>query len=270
MSDGYTQEQVDAMNALVLHDLAADDKVTDEVIACLRLPADSAFDLLGARDHNDRTALHVACQRGHRQSALALIAAGMKIDAVGNVGQTALQEACASGNVELVLDLLQAGANAFTIDAFGRGPLYTAAACGNVPIIRALVNAGLDVNKSNSTRITPLHAAAMASAGGPEAVETLVGLGASIHAVNSCRQTPLHLAMLSDKPATACALIDLGASHLMRDVNELTPLDVGRSDCVATVRAYLSARAARNACAIAIQAAHTLMAGAPGGVSALG
>ena len=125
-------------------------------------------------------ALHLASERGHAAVVVALVGAGVPIEASTRIG-------------------------AYT-------PLHLAARRGSGEIVRALLEAGADPNRvTNTSGVTALHLAAGA-VGGLDAVHALLQAGADPNAVEvSAGQTPLMFAAAANRAATIGRLVEGGA-----------------------------------------------------------
>jgi ankyrin repeat protein len=126
-------------------------------------------------------------------------------------GATPLMRAAKSGETAIVKLLLDAGADPKATLANGNNALMFAAGLGwrdgspaapsydqgtpedAVATIELLLSKGLDVNGTNTTGDTPLHAAVSGRAA-PEIVRALIQHGAKLDALNKRGQTPLALA----------------------------------------------------------------------------
>lgn len=79
---------------------------------------------LEAKDHDGRTALHLAS--GHRlgsdSTLVALVESGANMEATTSLGETPLHKACKALRVTAVQQLLRFGANQAAVDAGGRTP----------------------------------------------------------------------------------------------------------------------------------------------------
>lgn len=74
-------------------------------------------------------------------------------------GRTALHIACSRGHVETVKVLLQYGADTECRDSVGNTPLHLAACTSNIPIITLLLKAGANVEVLDRRGCSPLHLA---------------------------------------------------------------------------------------------------------------
>ncbi|CAN0493827.1 unnamed protein product, partial [Ectocarpus sp. 8 AP-2014] len=92
--------------------------------AAVRFMLDRDISSLEARDHDGRTALHLAS--GHRlgsdETLRALVESGGNIEARTFLGETPLHKACKALRVSAVEQLLRFGANDAAVDAEGRTP----------------------------------------------------------------------------------------------------------------------------------------------------
>lgn len=82
------------------------------------------YSSLEAKDHDGRTALHLAS--GHRlgsdSTLIALVESGANVEATTALGETPLHKACKALRVSAVQQLLRYGANQAAVDAGGRTP----------------------------------------------------------------------------------------------------------------------------------------------------
>ncbi|MEW6542805.1 MAG: ankyrin repeat domain-containing protein [Nitrospirota bacterium] len=104
-----------------------------------------------------------------------------------------LLTAAGSGDTKAVLDALGEGTDVnAAVPLVGTRALTLAAAHGHLDTVRALLDKGADVNASDLTGWTPLHAAAYK--GDPEVIQLLVEKGALVSASNWYTPTPLAVA----------------------------------------------------------------------------
>jgi ankyrin repeat protein len=112
-------------------------------------------------------------------------------------------------NVDLLLDLLQDDHDINCVDSWGRTPLHAAAVSSNSKCLQVLINAGADINKQCGDR------------------------GES--------KTALHLCAELGYQTNVKTLLNAQASFIIRDMNDLTALDLarrnGHEDCVNALQA---------------------------------
>lgn len=169
----------------------------------------------------DCTPLYLACLKGHREVAEALIKGGCKV----NGDCPPVFAAAGKGNLELVQLLLSQDANpsAFSAQHAGCCALHIAAEKNYTEVVEELLKAGVDVNiRSGKQQLTPLISAACCGSMG--AVELLVKEGADIDAQSSTGNTALMLAIDRGKIAVAHKLIEMGANLEIRGQKGWTAL----------------------------------------------
>jgi len=213
---------------------------------------------VNARDQWERTALHLAADRGHKEVVGLLLEHGADVNAKDR-NRTALDYASEKGHKEVVELLLEHGADVNAKDDWDRTSLHSAAEEGHKDIVELLITEGANVNARDGDSRTPLHYAAEkghkkivglllahgadANAGAnynrtaaefamgeghTEIVELLISKGADI--------SPLHFALYMKDEARARSLIEGGADVNRRTPYGITPLEkaieVGLNDIV--------------------------------------
>ncbi|CRK89702.1 CLUMA_CG003464, isoform A [Clunio marinus] len=117
-------------------------------------------------------------------------------------------------NVDLLLDLLQEDHDINCVDSWGRTPLHAAAVSSNSKCLQVLINAGADINKQCGLR--------------------------------GENKTALHLCAELGYETNVATLLNAQASFTIRDMNDLTALDLarrnGHGDCEKTLQAAIDSR----------------------------
>ncbi|KAI1349927.1 ankyrin repeat-containing domain protein [Xylaria sp. FL0043] len=93
-----------------------------------------------------RTALHIACKKGHTGIAAFLLANGADANAFDDVGRTPLHWAAESGHLEILASLLDHGANTELMDGLGFRAIHIAVESGQEEFVKGLVMGGADPN----------------------------------------------------------------------------------------------------------------------------
>lgn len=103
----------------------------------------------GVVDENGRTLLMIAAQKGLSADAVvALINAGVNIEAKDNFGKTALMYAAEyGGNVQ---NLIESGANIEARDIYGQTALMWAAKCNKYRLIKTLIDNGSNIDDEDN------------------------------------------------------------------------------------------------------------------------
>eukprot|EP00755_Sulcionema_specki_P038834 Sspe_Gene.23929::Locus_9374_Transcript_1_1_Confidence_1.000_Length_1180::g.23929::m.23929 len=161
-------------------------------------------------------------------------------------GNAQLFRAAAEGSREEVEQLIAEGADVDAIDDDDFTALLLAAERNpRTDVIGVLLDAGATLNWEGSSRLTPLHMAALGNTG--EVVEYLLQRGANVEARDANRDTALHCAA-SYNPSTGVirALLDAGSPLNVRGTRDLhwTPLHAAVWGNVPEVVEYLLWRGA--------------------------
>lgn len=115
---------------------------------------------MDARNSNGETALHRAVEKGMKELARALVAAGSNLRARSSNGETVLHLAALHADPALTAMLLGAGADAKARNDDGESVLHWAALSGNALVGKLLLEKGADANLADLKGNRPLHAAA--------------------------------------------------------------------------------------------------------------
>lgn len=115
------------------------------------LAADST--VIGSRDEDGRTPLHLAVREGHQAVTELLLEMEADVGARDAEERTPLHDAADAGDAEAVRLLLAHGSDVMAREFRGRTPLFLACNWGNdLEVVRLLVEAGADVNDRTPTR----------------------------------------------------------------------------------------------------------------------
>lgn len=111
--------------------------------------------LLGIRNNDGFSALHLAAQNGHNQSCREILLAGGDPDIQNNYGDTALHTACRYGHAGATRILLSASCDSNKANLNGDTPLHISCAMGRRKLTRILLEAGSNPALQNSQQETP-------------------------------------------------------------------------------------------------------------------
>jgi ankyrin repeat protein len=202
---------------------------------------------VNAKDSFNGTALIRAADRGHADVAGHLVAAGVDLDHVNELGWTALHEAIILGDgsaryQDTVRVLVASGADLrLPSRRDGVTPLQPARARGSDEIAQVL-QAGLDaepVSREHADR----SLLAASRRGDADAAAVALRQGARLETRDAHRRTPLLLAATYDRVPVARLLVSLGADPDALDDRHDTPwLVTGVTGSVAMLEALLPAR----------------------------
>ena len=175
----------------------------------------------------NKTALHKAADRGHRDIVQLLLSKGASLEATDHHKNTPLHNAAWSGHTSTVELLFAKGASVqATNSASSSTPLHLAAWNGHTSTVELLLAKGASVEATDWEKDTPLHNAARR--GHTSTVELLLAKGASVQATNSYSSTPLHNAAWSGHASTVELLLANGASVEAINDEKKTPLHIAR------------------------------------------
>lgn len=161
-----------------------------------------------ARDHHGRTALHIACTRGHYTCLQSLLDSEERmrdesnpdkptsfVNIIDNYGATALSFAAIYNNYDFIPILIDKGANMNHKDNSGKCPLHLGSTKGHTRCVDTLIQRGAHINLVDTFGHSPLMAAA--SSGHTETVHLLLEYGANTELFDySYRSTALMMASL--------------------------------------------------------------------------
>eukprot|EP00004_Rigifila_ramosa_P011933 TRINITY_DN255_c0_g1_i1.p1 TRINITY_DN255_c0_g1~~TRINITY_DN255_c0_g1_i1.p1 ORF type:complete len:1315 (+),score=323.10 TRINITY_DN255_c0_g1_i1:52-3996(+) len=164
-----------------------------------------------AVSHDNRSALHLACQNGRIETVRLLVEFGANPNVEDRWGITPLAESIRSRHTDISNFLRQNGALRGAIPPGQEGALFCqAAAAGDVAELRELYKLSGRVNHVDYDRRTPLHLTA--SEGHAEATLFLLENGADVNAVDRFGNTPLLDAVRSGKKHIVDILLNQGAT----------------------------------------------------------
>ena len=98
-------------------------------------------------DHTNeegKTALMLACERGHEDIVHSLLSAGANVNIQDNNGWTALMRASKHNHISIIIMLLQANANPHLKKSNGSNALMIASFYGNYEVVELLISIGVD------------------------------------------------------------------------------------------------------------------------------
>ncbi|XP_077018529.1 ankyrin repeat domain-containing protein 6 isoform X4 [Tamandua tetradactyla] len=105
------------------------------------------------------TALHLACQNSHAQTARTLLLAGARADLRNNAGDTCLHVATRYNHLSIIRLLLSAFCSVHEKNQAGDTALHIAAALNHKKVVKILLESGADGTIVNNAGQTPLETA---------------------------------------------------------------------------------------------------------------
>lgn len=176
-----------------------------------------------AKDSIGRTPLHYAARSGHSTTVQLLFEdPGINPDAKDHDGRTPLHDAAGGSHASTVKLLVKLGANTDAKDSSGRTALHDASGGGHADIVNLLVDLGAHTDVVDQDGQTPLYYAVVGGHAGT--IKLLVGLDADTDAKDNNGRTGLHYAVGTGDTATAKLLVELGAETNVKDRFGGTPL----------------------------------------------
>ena len=158
-----------------------------------------------------KESIHAASRIGHIEAVKQHLAAGVDVNAKGNIGETPLDWAIRGKHTEIADLLRKHGGKSGAEDS-----IQVAASVGNIQAVKQHLAAGADVNvKADKFGITPLHLAV--DGGHRETVELLIVNGADVNAKDNKGRTPLHFAVIFGHKEITELLIVNGADMNAKD-----------------------------------------------------
>ena len=107
-------------------------------------------------DHTNeegKTALMLACERGHEDIVHSLLSAGANVNLQDNNGWTALMRASEHKHISIINMLLQANANPHLKTTVGTNTLMIASGNGNYEVVELLISIGVDYKYQRKDRV---------------------------------------------------------------------------------------------------------------------
>lgn len=194
--------------------------------------------------HSQKTALHYAAAKGHKEMIDLLMISGANIidvdapDKTFNYGSP-LHYAVMSRQFEAIHALIEQGANINFADACGKTPLHFAVKYCDEPITAILLAAKADVTAVDNEGRTPFHYAIdnkLTSNHNIIIMQRLIDAGADIGAVTHDGHTPLHFV---NNPESAELLLNAGK---INPLTKITPLHIAAESPYPFLLKYLLAK----------------------------
>ena len=113
-------------------------------------------------DHTNeegKTALMLACERGHEDIVHSLLSAGANANIQSNKGWTALMRASKHNHISIIHMLLEANANPHLKKMKGSNAVMIASYCGNYEIVELLISKGIDYKYQRGDGVTAFMSA---------------------------------------------------------------------------------------------------------------
>ncbi|XP_066016791.1 uncharacterized protein [Pocillopora verrucosa] len=192
-------------------------------------------ELVNKKLRQNKTALHIAVEKGHEEIVEYLLEKGADIHATDDFGCTALHVAASNRKENFNIAQLILNCEGVKVNALEENentPLKLAAEKGHINIVKKLISMKADVNKADKGDSTPLHVAAKKSH--DQTLELLLKEveDGTIGKQTKEKMTALHFAVESKNERCVALLLNQGASVCVHSKNEQgrTPLDIANDD----------------------------------------
>ncbi|KAK7603806.1 hypothetical protein V9T40_003805 [Parthenolecanium corni] len=151
-----------------------------------------------------RTPLHIACCNGNIQLIQYLLQNGCLVHVKDRDNKTPLMDATLNDHHEAIRLLKKCGGHFAASDEYVAEALCSAAARGLTLRLTSYQLAGVDLNKSDYSGRTPLHASVLTNQ--IETVKFLLENGVSVHVKDLLNHTPLDYAIILENKKIICLL----------------------------------------------------------------
>lgn len=179
-------------------------------------------------DEGGDTPLIAAARAGHETVVSQLLAAKARVDEVNHDEETALHVACIRGKRTIVEQLIAAGTDINLQDKSGNTPMHHASCIDNIPIVKSLLRRRAYF-VSNNDGATALHLASKSSSS--TLIRLLLAHDAGVNSVTYNEgETALHYACKYDNMDAAFELLSTCADPSVRNINGDLPLDIASSE----------------------------------------
>ena len=204
-------------NSTCLHSAVRNDCSTEVLHAII-----SHGGYVNATNKNNRTALLIACTKGHKDVINMLLNAGADPNITDDMGATCIHRAVFKGcSKDVVETIVDHGADVNAADKKKVTPLMLACEKGNKDATSVLLDVGADPNLADGRGATCIHRAVLESCS-KDLLETIVNHGADVNATNKKKVTALMLACETGNKDAVNVLLDAGADPNVTDGNGAT------------------------------------------------
>ncbi|XP_053464309.1 POTE ankyrin domain family member A-like [Nycticebus coucang] len=176
-----------------------------------------------ATDKKNRTALHLACTKGHLAVVILLLERQCQLNICDREKRTPLMKAVHCQEWECAISLLEYGADPNLQDIYGNTALHYAVYKENMLLVQKLLSHNASIEIKNKGGFTPLLLAVNYNR--QLMVEFLIKRNANISAVDNWERTALMIALRENLPDIASFLLQQGIDVSPQDMVGRTARD---------------------------------------------
>lgn len=226
-------DSVDVTRTLVEHGCTLDPSVLHSAVKsraaeCVKLLLSKYRVDVNTLDATGMAPIHICADRGFPDCLEVLLGWDQtQVNIKDHQEFTALHLACVSAHVECVRLLVEHGANVNAKNMKFQVPIHMAAKAQSVECIDLLIKSGADVNARDIDDRTPLHTAiSHKTLNVCLAVDALLGYHAKVNVQDHYGFTPLHLAALNEVPECVESLLAKGGNVGIKTYGGISTLNM--------------------------------------------
>jgi ankyrin repeat protein len=159
------------------------------------------------KDVDDKAPIHYASEGGHTEVLRKLIKSGADVNLKDVDDKAPIHYASEGGHAGAVWELIKGGADVNLKDGWGKAPIHYASEGGHAGALQELIKCGADVDSQDKHGQGPIFEAV--NGGHVNIIVVLIQNLVNINATDLKGQTPIQCGLLSDKPGSSEAILEL-------------------------------------------------------------